>query len=312
MLFGAMFHHFKYGAEESRPGAISEEQFNQILNYLSRESSIVGVSEFRSKLSRKSPNESAVVLTFDDGLASHYHLVRPVLKKFGIQAVFAVYSSIFTRNPTPLELFAAFRSQAFESFSDFWSEFSTEFSRHDPRLASRLSGVDSERFLSNYSFYSFEERKFRYARDVLLRNDQYEAIMWQMIRSNTEFDHKKVLSELWLSESQLKEIWEDGHEIALHSHTHPTRIDLLSRSEQEFDYAENLRWLSGLVARPTSVAHPCGRYNRSTLDVLKSLGIDLGFKSNFDSKPPKSALEVSRIDHTNLLSWAISGINLPH
>lgn len=311
MLFGAMFHHFKYGAEERSPGAISGDQFHGIVNYLSRETSIVGPSEFRSRLTGNSQNQSGVVLTFDDGLASHYHLVRPILTNLGIQGIFAIYSSVFSSDPDPLELFGAFRNQEFESFTDFWSEFLEEFSNYDAGLVNRLSEFDETQFLSEFPFYTSEEKKFRYARDVLLRREEYEAIMWSLIRAHREFDYKKVVSQLWMSEKQVREIWEDGHEIALHSHTHPTRMDTLTKPEQEAEYFENFQWLSRIATRPSAVAHPCGRYDEITLDVLQSLGVDLGFKSTFDSLPIRSQLEVPRIDHTELLSLSNANGTLP-
>ena len=50
------------------------------------------------------------------------------------------------------------------------------------------------------------------------------------------------------------------------------------------------------------MAHPLGNYSNDTLKVLKKLGILVGFRDSL--KPPtiKSALEIPREDHTNILN----------
>jgi hypothetical protein len=50
------------------------------------------------------------------------------------------------------------------------------------------------------------------------------------------------------------------------------------------------------------MAHPLGNYSKDTLKVLKKLGILVGFRDSL--KPPtiKSALEIPREDHTNILN----------
>ena len=56
------------------------------------------------------------------------------------------------------------------------------------------------------------------------------------------------------------------------------------------------------------MSHPCGSYTNDTLEVLKELGIELGFKQIMTietekgmSKVNNSFLEIAREDHSNIL-----------
>ena len=55
------------------------------------------------------------------------------------------------------------------------------------------------------------------------------------------------------------------------------------------------------------MSHPCGSYNRDTLQILKELGIELGFKQIMTIEPEKgmkkvnnSFLEIARQDHADI------------
>jgi hypothetical protein len=49
------------------------------------------------------------------------------------------------------------------------------------------------------------------------------------------------------------------------------------------------------------MSHPCGNYNIDTLQILKSMNIEIGFRSDSSVTDIKSSLEIPREDHTNIL-----------
>ncbi len=56
------------------------------------------------------------------------------------------------------------------------------------------------------------------------------------------------------------------------------------------------------------MSHPCGSYNSNTLEILKKLGIELGFKQIMSGKSEKgmkkinnSFLEIARQDHAEIV-----------
>ena len=56
------------------------------------------------------------------------------------------------------------------------------------------------------------------------------------------------------------------------------------------------------------MSHPCGSYNKDTFEILKELGIELGFKQIMTIEPEKgmkkinnSFLEIARQDHATII-----------
>ena len=98
----------------------------------------------------------------------------------------------------------------------------------------------------------------------------------------------------------------------MHSHNHPTHLEKLSYDEQKNEYVRCLSLISDILNKPKdeikSMSHPCGSYNQDTLQILKNLGIELGFKQIMSIEPEKgmkkvnnSYLEVARQDHADIL-----------
>jgi hypothetical protein len=50
------------------------------------------------------------------------------------------------------------------------------------------------------------------------------------------------------------------------------------------------------------MSHPCNSYNADTIAVLRDLGIEQGFCSNMSHGPARSAFEIPREDHANILA----------
>ena len=57
----------------------------------------------------------------------------------------------------------------------------------------------------------------------MLSKNEYEKIMFSLFKK--KFNYKKISKKLFIKKSQLKKIYNSGHLIGLHSHTHPTRIE---------------------------------------------------------------------------------------
>ena len=80
----------------------------------------------------------------------------------------------------------------------------------------------------------------------------------------------------------------------------------LSKAKQELEYQKNYDHLTDLISKPIKVmSHPCGDYNEITLEILKSMNIDIGFRSNMSVKEILSPLEIPREDHANVFKEMI-------
>ena len=123
------------------------------------------------------------------------------------------------------------------------------------------------------------------------------------------FDHQAALASLFLSRENVKKLSELNHMIGLHSHTHPTKLELLALEMQKKEYVKNKSILEGIIgSKIISVSHPLCSYDQDTLKILDDLGIEIGFRDNMKidgnknmSRINNSNLELAREDHANIL-----------
>ena len=155
-------------------------------------------------------------------------------------------------------------------------------------------------YLSEYLVYTERDKWFRYIRDQILGPLKYEKLMLKLME-NKKFNPKEITHSLWMSEDHLKEIYNLGHVIGLHSYNHPTKISKLSYKEQKKEYEENYKHLNKIVGNVFAMSHPCGDYNQDTLQILDKMGIRIGSRSNPIETKIKGKFEIPRKDHALVL-----------
>ena len=80
-------------------------------------------------------------------------------------------------------------------------------------------------YLKNFSFYSQNDKWFRYLRENYL-GEKYHRLMKEMM-SDHNYNIERESQNLWMTKKNLKELDCHGHTIGLHSHSHPTKITSL-------------------------------------------------------------------------------------
>jgi hypothetical protein len=202
----------------------------------------------------------------------------------------------------PLEIYRHFRMNQFESVNAFYHAFehAVERSEHGEFAALLMEEFNPRAYLAGFPFYTEEDRRFRFLRDEVLGPARYHGVMEQLI-AESEFDVKSAARGLWMDDRCVRELHAEGHVIGLHTHTHPTRVEHLSADDQRAEYYENYTYLKNLLDEPpVTMSHPCNSYNTTTLEVLRELGITLGFRANM-AGGFNGALELPREDHANLI-----------
>jgi hypothetical protein len=82
--------------------------------------------------------------------------------------------------------------------------------------------------------------------------------------------------------------------------------------DQEKEYKKCVSIISKILGKSVDtikyMSHPCGSYNEDTLQILKKLGIELGFKQIMTIEKEKgmnkinnSFLEIARQDHADII-----------
>ena len=306
---GLMFHHFHNQQSFKRSqGSISKNQFEKIIKYVGVQN-ILSPREFIEKKLNNNLRKNDFCITFDDGLKCQFEIALPILKKYELKAFFFVYTSIFENSPDKLEIYREFRNSNFKNINDFYNEFFSEF-----EFIKKI-GVENalhkhkdiiSQYRRNFSFYSEDDIKFRILRDFVLGKKLYEKIIDKMM-NDRKINLKNLTKKIYLSKNDVTKLSKLGHEIGLHSHTHPTFLEKLPQKNQKFEYQRNLNILKKFSKNNLiSMSHPCGSYNKNTLKILKNLNIKIGFKQiiGLDNRVKKinnSDLEIAREDHANLL-----------
>ena len=302
--FSVMFHHFHGAAHPKRQGSISSAQFEKLLQWLMASYRLLSADEYQDKAIAGLLDSSDVCLSFDDALLCQYDVAAPLLEKHRLKAFFFVYSSPMMGEPDQLEIYSYFRSVKYESVDQFYDEFFRQtnslLGAHLAEFRQRFLELD---YLSDFPFYSDKDRWFRFLRDNVLQEDQYDLIM-RTLMTHKEFCVQSISDALWLNDGHLHDLVNQGHVLGLHSTTHPTVMDNLSREQQREEYEKNLdhlRSIPGSDEEVKTMSHPCGKYNEDTLSILRGLGIEIGFRSNMSHVEGRSLLELPREDHTNIV-----------
>lgn len=157
---------------------------------------------------------------------------------------------------------------------------------------------DPKTYLSGWSFYTDNDRFFRFLRDQVLTKELYEAINLK-IMADDGFSIAEAKAGLWMSEDHVKQLGAEGHDIGLHSYSHPTAMGQLGRAVQQKEYQINADHLHDLLGGKfvKSMSHPCGNYDDRTLSVLREMKIEIGFRSNIAVRDIMSPFEIPREDH---------------
>jgi len=296
-----MFHHLHNAQHPPAQGSLSPSDFTDMIDWLNKNYSLLNAGQYKESFENGTLNDADICLSFDDALKCQYDIAVPIMERLGIEAFFFVYSSAFSDNPDPLEIYRYFRTTSYCDIEKFYKDFFKVVEQADiEEFSNQHSKYQKLDYLSAFPFYTENDKWFRYLRDRYLIGDQYNQVMKNLMLAKG-FDLNLAKQNLWMSEEDLLNVQSKGHLIGLHSYTHPTRMSELSRSEQKSEYQRNYEHLSKLIGKPINVmSHPCGDYNETTLGILAEMNIEIGFRSNMSVKEILSPLEIPREDHANV------------
>lgn len=301
--FGVMFHHFHGENHPIGQGSISANDLDQMIAWLQKDFKILNIEEFYQKALEGKLTAKETCLTLDDSLLCQYEIAAPVIESHGLTALFNVYSSAFSGKPDPLEIYRYFRTVNYKNFDDFFDdffemvkeEFSLEYTNGIPRFSRERDIYDC------YPFYSENDKVFRFFRDKILGPLKYNMLMIGLMKKKM-FDTSVVPTKVFMTVPQLEHLNQKGHSLGLHSDTHPTQIQSLSREAQMREYSNNYDFLRNITGTGAKmVAHPCGEYSEITLNILRKLEVEVGFRCNLSIPYSKSLLEIPRENHSNIL-----------
>jgi len=274
-------------------GSISKNKLIKIIIYLKKNYNLLDADIYLKKIINNNLKKKDVCLSFDDGLKSQFDIAIPVLEKYKLKAFFFVFSESFQNKISNLELYKYFRSTEYIRINNFYNDFFL-ISKNFFNINLIKKEFETSKYLNEFKFYTKIDRFFRYLRDKILSENHYNLIMKTMMK-NKKFKPSLVSKKLYLSINELKIIHQSKHIIGLHSHSHPTNIDSISYQKQYNEYQKNKKLIEKLLKNKIIImAHPCGKYNKETIKVLKKLYIKAGFGTQINNN--KELFNLSRLD----------------
>ena len=299
MSQGIMFHHFHGKGHAKTLGSIGEEQFRKIIKYLKKKYNLISAEMFINKANKNKLTSKDICLTFDDTLKCQYDIAFPILMKEKLNAFYFIYSSVFDKKLNLMEVFRDFSNKNFNSINDFYNLFFITFEKFFKKKSLKFKKKFKNDYLQDYKFYTLLDRKYRYARDIILEKKEYDKILKKMM-SLKKYDIKKNYKRLFMNKKQILTLIKNKNIIGLHSHKHLSNLSRVKFNEQLRDYQKNYNFIKkNFGITPASASYPFGRYNFDTIKIMKNLKIKIAFLSKTNSK--YSNLNIGRIDHTNLL-----------
>ncbi len=297
---GIMFHHFHGGEHLPSQGSICADELAHMLRMYSRNHRLIPAREWYEKALADELAEDEVCLTFDDALLCQYEIALPVLEHLGLTGFWFVYSSVLMGKPELLEIYRRFRTEYYEDIDGFYEDFFNVV-LSSPYADETRASLASYRHAdwSHFPFYTENDTRFRFIRDNVLGAERYDEIMAVMMEK-AGVAAGDLAEGLWMTAAHIRRLHDDGHMIGLHSHTHPTAMARLPAEVQAGEYRQNHEYLRDLLGEPpVTAAHPCNSYGPETLEILRRLGIRLGFRANMQ-RGHSTLLEMPREDHANL------------
>lgn len=304
MMHGIMFHHFHDGDRHIKcQGSLDAQELEEVLDYYQNRYKLISAREFYEKVLRNKLDADEACVTFDDTLKCQYDIAYPVLRSRGLTAFWFVNTLPLNGGISELEVYHHFRFKMFDDVDTFYETFFQCLQEMQAELqidyGKAIENFDYDSYKKNATFYTYNDKKFRYVRDIVLGEESYDRVMDAMMEK-MGYHAQQFINDLWFSVDDIRQLCSEEHIIGLHSHTHPTRLTALSYSEQLDEFRQNKDILASYGVSADTASYPCNDYNSDTLSVMDKLNIQIGFSANMQTMG-KGALEMPRENHAYIV-----------
>ena len=295
-----MFHDLHHKNDKGTQGSVNNEEFYKILDFISKKENITDASELNS-LSEKEIL-TKLFITFDDGLKSQFEIGAQILNENEITACFFIHTAPLSDEFDVHQILRIFRNspifKSVEKFNEIFLEYL--FQNIDEKKHEEINLLfNDSSYLSQFTFYTLNDRKIRYIRDFHFSHNEYRDLSLDFIKnSNTDID--SLIKETYMNEESILKLHKMGHHIGLHSHSHASNLKSLNEDEQTIEIEKNIDILYSITKeKPTTMSYPSNSYNETTIKILRDKGIKFAFRA--DNLIRRAPYELPRIDARMLL-----------
>lgn len=222
-----------------------------------------------------------VCLSFDDNLRCQFDVAYPVLKEYGITAFWFAHTAVLEGQFDVAEIGRYLRLSSFHQDWEYIEAYVGAAIKLGYAHQLERAGAIDKNHLPDGAARAWEgNHHLPVMIERALPAEAHAKIAEAML--NTARISTPAINELlWMDAYTLKSLHERGHVIGLHTHTHNESVASLPVSQQREEYAVNQEKLSAIIGeKPTVMSHPSSSYGPQTLEILKDLGIEMGFRSD--------------------------------
>jgi peptidoglycan/xylan/chitin deacetylase (PgdA/CDA1 family) len=273
-----MYHYVRDSGATPFPAirALSPAQFDQQLDWLAREHTVVTPERFEAALAGKDRlPDGAALLTFDDGFSDHYDTVFPRLRARGWSGVFFVSGDPMRPSPRVLGVHKTHFLLARLGADAFGRAVLEEWGRSAPGSngGGSVFGADrwehsDERALKNLLHYDLPI-------DVAAR--VLDALFARHLGDEAAF-----AGGLYLSREQIREMAAGGMRFGYHTRAH-RMLSRLTPAEQRDELSDGIETVRALTGQQSvSFCYPwggAGTYTPDTVSLLDELGYSMAFNT---------------------------------
>ena len=280
--------------------------FHDQIAYLEKEYQFIRVEEL---IAAQSGNHvlppNSVLLTFDDGYSDHFDNVFPYLHKKNIQGCFYIPATTVLENKMLDVNKIHFILAAVSNTSTLLTEVYSQLDAH--RAAYSLE--------SNAYYFSklavanrFDPKEIIFIKRLLqveLPEVARGKITDHLFRKFVSQDEADFSRNLYMSESQLKEMAQNGMHIGGHGNQHYW-LASLSRAAQKIEIEASKAFSQNMGADMDqwTFCYPYGNYNQDTLELLQEANCKAAFTTQVRIADIQSdnMLTLPRLDTNDLLN----------
>ncbi len=267
---------------------LSDKDFaNQIRLILKAGWNIVSVEEFYLSSSPKN-----ILLTFDDGLLTHYKNAAKVLADFDLPGLFFLSTNPLIRRRSlivhELQVLIAFSKKDERLFNEMlsMSQFYSSNSEYEQKKINNLHVHSYEN-----SSYNFIKKSFQIFMDMQLAT---ELIVY--LKEKYMPDNQMNCEDMYLTLSQSLEMEKAGLSIGYHSKSHRW-MEFLSEDEIQDELSDSESFFANYNQKIKCFCYPYGSYSSSVLNALIKLNYNLAFTiENQVNVDLSQKLRLGRID----------------
>ena len=275
-----MYHYVRDSGATPFPGirALPPAHFEQQLDWLQREYTVVGVEALRAALDGGPPlPPDAALLTFDDGFRDHYEAALPLLARRGLSGVFFLSHDACAPAPRLLGVhqthFLIARLGAAAFARDVLAECALAAPAADAARGGRVFGADR--------WEAHDERALKHLLNYELPFAEADRVLDTLFRRHLG-DPAAFASGLYLDAAQVREMARAGMVFGYHTRSH-RMLSRLSQAEQAQELRGGAAWIRELTGQAhVPFCYPWGgtkTYTAETVRLLETSGYTLAFNT---------------------------------